>query len=293
MDAALSQALMRSRFFRELHATLPKATGWQLTFLPKADTADGLPSLLTESHYCSVMGWSKECHHRCAKISAIHLCGTNQDLRTRSWQCHAGLWKVAVPVVVSGRQIATLIGGQVLREPPTRQGFQRLTKRLAAWRLGSRLERIRAAYMNTPAVSSSEFEGMAQVLNLLAKQLAVEAERCVLVGESSEPSWLTNVRRWVESGLNKRLTLAEAARCARMSPSYFSAMFKKTAGVSFVEYVARLRVEKAKTLLRDPSARVSEVAFTAGFGSIPRFNKVFRKLAGMSPSAYRASLRGG
>lgn len=293
MNAAICDALRRSRFFRELSDTLPKATGWQLTFLPAADTADGLPTPLTESHYCSVMGWSKECHHHCTKVSAIHLRGVNQNLKAHTWQCQAGLWKVAVPVVVGNRQVATLIGGQVLREPPTRQGFLRLTKRLADWRLGSRLKRIRAAYMSTHAVSSAEFEGMMQVLNLFAKQLAVEAEHCMIASRSSEPPWLTRVRQWVESAANERLTLTQAAERANMSPSYFSTMFKKAAGASFVEYVARVRLEKAKTLLGDPFARVSEVAFTAGFRSIPQFNRVFHKLVGMSPTAYRASLRGG
>ena len=51
-----------------------------------------------------------------------------------------------------------------------------------------------------------------------------------------------------------------------------------------------VRVEKAKTLLVDPSARISEVVFAAGFGSIPRFNSVFKSCVGMSPTEYRATL---
>jgi transcriptional regulator GlxA family with amidase domain len=69
-------------------------------------------------------------------------------------------------------------------------------------------------------------------------------------------------------------------------------MFKKATGVSFIEYVGRVRVEKAKRLLADPTARVSEVAFAAGFGSIPRFNRVFKKLAGASPTEYRRGANG-
>jgi AraC-like DNA-binding protein len=69
-------------------------------------------------------------------------------------------------------------------------------------------------------------------------------------------------------------------------------MFKKAAGMTFTEYVSRVRIEKAKNLLLNPHARVSEVAFASGFQSIPHFNRVFRKYAGMAPRAYRASTRG-
>lgn len=291
MSAALCNVLRNSRLYRELCVTLPKATGWQLRFLPATDRANAIPDPSTEDHFCSLMGWSKDCHECCANIAETHLRCVNGGLKERSWQCQAGLWHVAVPVLVGGRPIATLIGGQVLLEPPTRQGFLRLTRRLAAWRLGSHLKRIRAEYMSTPSVSNREFEGMAQVLHLFARQLAAEAERGLFSSRKSEPSWLIRVRQWVKSSLDERLTLSRAAERANMSPCYFSTMFKKATGVPFVGYVARMRVEKARKLLADPQARISEVAFAAGFGSIPRFNRVFKKVAGMSPTQYRASLR--
>ena len=59
--------------------------------------------------------------------------------------------------------------------------------------------------------------------------------------------------------------------------------------MNFVEYVARLRVEKAKSLLRIPKFRVSEAAFVVGFQSLSHFNRMFRRLAGVSPRGYCAS----
>jgi two-component system response regulator YesN len=50
-------------------------------------------------------------------------------------------------------------------------------------------------------------------------------------------------------------------------------------------------VEKAKRLLTNPSLRVSEVVYASGFGSIPRFNSVFKRYVGMPPTEYRATLR--
>ena len=55
-------------------------------------------------------------------------------------------------------------------------------------------------------------------------------------------------------------------------------------------YVSRVRVEKAKNLLLNPNARVSEVAYEVGFQSLTHFNRVFRKIVGESPTEYRKRL---
>jgi AraC-like DNA-binding protein len=81
------------------------------------------------------------------------------------------------------------------------------------------------------------------------------------------------------------------AQHVHVSPFHFCKLFKKATGMTLTEYVARVRVEKAKALLVDPSLRISEVVFAAGFGSIPRFNSVFKRYVGMPPTEYRATLR--
>jgi AraC-like DNA-binding protein len=64
-------------------------------------------------------------------------------------------------------------------------------------------------------------------------------------------------------------------------------MFKQSTGMTFTDYLARLRVEKVKSLLLNPHIRISEAAFQVGFQSLSQFNRVFRKVAGESPTTYR------
>ena len=60
--------------------------------------------------------------------------------------------------------------------------------------------------------------------------------------------------------------------------------------MNFVDYLSRVRVEKAKAFLLNPNSRVSEVAFGSGFQSMTNFNRAFRRIVGRSPTQFRKSL---
>jgi len=72
-----------------------------------------------------------------------------------------------------------------------------------------------------------------------------------------------------------------------LSTFYFCKMFKKATGLTFTDYLGRVRVEKAKSLLLNPNLRISEIAYAVGFQSLTHFNRVFRELTGRSPTNFR------
>jgi AraC-like DNA-binding protein len=67
-------------------------------------------------------------------------------------------------------------------------------------------------------------------------------------------------------------------------------MFRKITGINFTDYLARLRIERAKNLLLNPNLRISEIAFEVGFQSLTHFNRVFKRVLGQSPTDYRLQL---
>src|ERR1700692_4545309 len=69
--------------------------------------------------------------------------------------------------------------------------------------------------------------------------------------------------------------------------SRLCSQFAPPTGLTFTDYLGRVRVEKAKTLLLNPHLRVSEIAYMVGFQSLTHFNRVFRNLTGESPSHFR------
>lgn len=81
--------------------------------------------------------------------------------------------------------------------------------------------------------------------------------------------------------------------CDRLhiSPSYISHLFRNRLKISFPEYMNALRLNKALPLLREPGLNMTTVAERAGFPTIRTFNRAFRKKHGMSPLAYRKTLK--
>ena len=88
------------------------------------------------------------------------------------------------------------------------------------------------------------------------------------------------------------LKLETLAKLCSLSTNYFSAVFKQNTGYSPKEYISRLRIERAKTLLAQGEQPVNEIGDQVGFHDIHYFSSYFKKLEGMSPSQYRATVRG-
>ena len=107
-------------------------------------------------------------------------------------------------------------------------------------------------------------------------------------GDRAEPVEIWKARKFIEEHSSEELSLTRVAQAVNMSGNYLSEKFKNVTGINFVEYVARVRFEKACDLLENVDRRISEIAFAVGFQSLSQFNRVFKKLSGRSPSALRA-----
>jgi AraC-like DNA-binding protein len=110
-------------------------------------------------------------------------------------------------------------------------------------------------------------------------------------GNRAEPVEIWKARNFIHEHSDEELSLTQVAKAVNISGNHLSEKFKQVTGVNFVQYIARTRFEKARSLLHDPNLRVSEIAFTVGFQSLSQFNRVFKKFCGKSPTEYRVGAR--
>jgi AraC-like DNA-binding protein len=87
------------------------------------------------------------------------------------------------------------------------------------------------------------------------------------------------------------LTIDEISRSVRLHPNYAMSLFRNVFATTLTEYVAQHRISHAQRLLVTSDQKILAVALESGFGSISRFNDVFRKACGCSPRQYRVEHR--
>ncbi|MDR1643898.1 MAG: helix-turn-helix domain-containing protein [Clostridiales bacterium] len=88
------------------------------------------------------------------------------------------------------------------------------------------------------------------------------------------------------------LSLASLSAQFHIDPSYLSREFKRVVGENLMQYIASVRIEKAKAYLKAGKLSSSEIAALVGYGDYSYFSRVFRKTAGESPTSYAARERG-
>ena len=87
------------------------------------------------------------------------------------------------------------------------------------------------------------------------------------------------------------VTIDDIAGDVDLHPKYAITLFRKHCGMTLGEYLTQLRLSQAQRLLATSEAKVVDIAFESGFGSISRFYQVFQRACGQSPKMYRASLQ--
>lgn len=98
---------------------------------------------------------------------------------------------------------------------------------------------------------------------------------------------MLSAKEYIHRRLSGDLGVEELAHYLGISVSYFSLLFKSHFGETFVEYVTRLRMEMAQSLLLTTDKTVTEIGSVSGYSERRYFTKVFQKYSGMTPSEYR------
>lgn len=100
-----------------------------------------------------------------------------------------------------------------------------------------------------------------------------------------EDERLVRVKQYILRNFTERIEMARLAQIAGLNPVYLGSLFKKTNGCTIKQYITRIRINNAESLLSTGGYTVSEAAARSGFDDLFYFSKVFRAYKGYAPSA--------
>jgi AraC-like DNA-binding protein len=98
-----------------------------------------------------------------------------------------------------------------------------------------------------------------------------------------------SARRFLDQYYDTPITIEQLSREAALSPFYFIRLFRRIYRQTPHQYLVQQRIARAKDLLRTTDLPITEICAAVGFESLGSFSTLFRKVAGVSPSAYRIS----
>ncbi|WP_217596291.1 response regulator [Cohnella sp. GbtcB17] len=98
---------------------------------------------------------------------------------------------------------------------------------------------------------------------------------------------IEQTQKFIDENYAKNVSIADIAASVYLSQTYVSLLFKQETGETIYEYLMKVRIEKAKELLRDPRIKFYEVCELVGYTDPSYFGKLFKKMTGLTLSAYR------
>lgn len=288
-DKELVRKLIACTLFHDYQEAFTRATGLPLSLRPVDNWQLAHASDLQQNPFCALVA---KYNHSCAACLQMQqqVCSTANGVPA-TLKCSFGLNETAVTVKLGDRTIGYLQTGQVFFKSATPQQTTNAVKRLQTLAPPIAAREATQAYAATRVMPRQQYDSAVRLLEIFARQLSLMANQITLQEQSTEPPQVARARQFIHDHSDDEISLSDVARHAAISPFYLCKKFKEVTGLHFTDYVSRVRIEKARELLRNPNHRISEIAYQTGFQSLSHFNRCFKRITGESPTVCREQLR--
>lgn len=285
-----SQYLHLCRFLENCSASLPSSLAGGLAIgissLVKADTS--IQSAYLQAHYCL--------NFHALHPSQIVFRGQSYDVPMKSTPLFADHEKDLLDYLVSGNAngaialIQQVITDTLNRNDITPEGLILLLTQIYCILLKTQsacCDEIQKEInsINRPdlLLGHENIDFLTSGLYRFCTQIAAESVSM----HNSHNTLIQGIRNYMKEHFTEHITLKTMETLFHTNASYLSVLFKKESGIGFNQYLKELRLERAKTLIKETEYPLSEVCERCGFSNYIHFSKTFKEYTGLSPSEYR------
>ena len=279
------------------------------------------------TEFCSVIRENPVSRKRCYRCDALAGLEAVRLERPYIYLCHCGIVDVAVPVMVGDRYLGAVMFGQVRLMNKDAEKAVRLVNEISSFQAEEEAARkdLLEMYERLPEMEYERIVEIADLINSIVQYTVdravksrnqAETYQWLLKMDAEEEGARTEIQElrapvspqqsstrtqdpvkpssaiypaiaFIRDHPRENVSMKEMADLCHLSPSYFSRLFNREIGESFVNYVNRQKIELAKEQLRGTSKSVAQIAGDVGYLNVSNFIAVFKRMEGVTPSLYR------
>lgn len=253
--------------------------------------------------FCMIAKANPESHQHCIRNK---MAANRVAIRRKqgfAGQCHLGLTDLVKPLIFQDTVLGVFFFGSFVLKGT--EDFARQRIHTFCRRHGFDPSIYIASFESAPRLGAEQLPGLWHRLDL-----AVDLAKCIVesigipVGRyrtragAQFSTWngaMSSLVRKVVTHINRHyaeeIRISHLASRHKCNADYLSRTFKRTVGFGLLEYLHRIRVDHARRLLQTERFAVGEIGFMVGFQDQSHFGKVFRKVVGVTPQAFRAAVQ--
>ncbi len=202
--------------------------------------------------------------------------------------CDAGLTEVAVPLQISGMRVGYLLFLGFRFTQAEESDLKRARHLLDKAGIDVPPEVLEGGLRGTPVIAPRAGEAYTRFVEMAARQISEKLTAHLNKPQDVLPPLVRRACALIQrEALMVDIDLEYVARQCAVSAGHLSRIFHRSTGLTFREYVVRLRAERARDLIRHSAKSITEICFESGFQSISQFNRVFRRVHGCAPRDLR------
>lgn len=216
-------------------------------------------------------------------LSCKHLTIEKAKAKQRAFfgECPIGLSEIVYPVVVDSRVICVVyVGNLCFDEEKMLESIQKTAKIT-----GIDTEPLTEEIKNTEKSGTYEYymskaKAVGSYIKMLynLKRFAADERK----------HWIVEAfMKYADTYYYRNINISFLSKLYEVNEKYAGRIFKQQTGMSFSMYLNKLRIERAKCMLRESNENILEISLDCGYNNIAYFNRVFKQYSGMSPREYR------
>lgn len=203
------------------------------------------------------------------------------------YKCHMGFWEVVAPILIQGEIAAYLTIGQIVDRNDGPSAFRRIRKKLEDEGVSQEvLALLEEQFYQLQTFTYQEIKAGASLLKITGEYLSDQRVVDVRYGTMIE-----TVTTYLKQNFQKSISSKEIEEIAKYRYTYVCDVFKREMGCTITQYIEKLRLDLALTLLETTTMKIYEISEQCGYKSNYYFNRVFKRTLHCTPQEYRQKVR--